>query len=97
MTALLRQKRARFEIKKLMLISNEMGRDRQNDGQEYGAASNDYRAVAKVLVTRAAVFDTYIRRGIYGAWAIVAPAVRRPSTRPDYQQLPIHCNLHHKL
>lgn len=35
MTALLRQKRARFEIKKLMLISNEMGRDRSQNSCKY--------------------------------------------------------------
>lgn len=73
-----------------VLVGNEMDRNRQNHGQEHGATSDDHWAVAKVLVARAAVFDAYVRRGVYGARAIVAPAVRRPSAWPDYQQLAVH-------
>lgn len=78
-----------------MLVS-EMDCDGQNGGQEHGAASNNHGAVAEVLVARTAVFDAYVRGCVYGAWAVIAPAVRCPSARPDYQQLAVHCNTHCK-
>lgn len=58
-----------------VLVGSEMCRNRQNHGQEHGATSDDHCTVAKVLVACAAVFDAYVRGGVYCAWAIVAPAV----------------------
>lgn len=37
-------------------------------------------SVTQVLVARATVLNTYVGRGVYGARAIVAAAVRRPRT-----------------
>jgi len=73
-----------------------MDRNRQNHGQEHGETSYDHCTVAKVLVARAAVFDAYVGWSVYGAWAVVAPTIRRPSARPDNQQLAVHCNSHFK-
>lgn len=72
-------------------IGRQFRRDGQHGSQENGAA-HVRRVVAQVLVARAAVFDAYVGRGVYGARAVVAAAVRRPRARPDDHQLSVDCN-----
>lgn len=56
------------------ILGSELGRKRQNAGQE-NSASDGRDAIAQVLVTCATMFDTYMPRRIDGARTVITTAI----------------------